>query len=118
MADFPSIRKPDYPVEVRASEPDVLVSRHRDGSEQRRLRGAGDKREFQFTIGESAPLTWTEAVEFLNHYAQQSGQLYAFNWTHPEWQQTLVVRYAAPLQLRHVGYNAYVVEVHLKEVVA
>jgi|DewCreStandDraft_4_1066084.scaffolds.fasta_scaffold09090_6 phage-related protein len=118
MADFPTIRRPDYPVEVQAPEPEVLVSRHRDGSEQRRLRGAGDGRIFRFTIGQSTPLTRQEAQAFLDHYAQQYGQLFAFNWTHPEWNEILVVRYAGPIQVRHVGYNAYELELQLKEVPA
>lgn len=118
MADFPTIRKPDYPVEVRASEPEVLVSHHRDGSEQRRLRGAGDRRAFRFTIGRSSPLTRQEAQAFLDHYAQHYGQLFAFNWTHPEWAETLLVRYSGPIVVNHVGYNAYELEVQLKEVPA
>lgn len=105
-------------MEVQAPEPEVLVSRHRDGSEQRRLRGAGDGRLFRFTIGHSAPLTKSEAQQFLDHYAQQHGQLLAFHWTHPEWSETLLVRYAGPIRIAHVGYNAYELEVQLKEVPA
>ncbi len=118
LADFPTVRKPDYPVEVSLAEPEVLISRHRDGTEQRRLKGAGDKRIFRFTMGGSLPLTNAERTQFTNHYAAQSGQLLAFFWTHPEWNEVIKVRYAEPISVRHVGYNAYELEVRLKEVAA
>lgn len=118
MADFPSSPLPSYPVEVSAPEPDVAISKHRDGSEQRRLKGQGDKRTFKLKFGSSMPLTYAEMTALYNHYLGQSGTALSFNWLHPEWGVTIKVRYAARPSFSHQGYNAYQMSIDLQEVSA
>jgi phage-related protein len=117
MADFPADPLPSYPIEESVAEPEVLVSVHKDGSEQRRFKGGGKGRTFRLSFGASAPITNSQRQAILDHYAGQYGSLNAFNWTHPErTTETYLVRYAERPQFRHVGYNAYEGEVILQEV--
>lgn len=118
MADFPSSPKPDYPIEETPAAPEVLVSRHRDGSEQRRLKGAGDGPTFSMRFGGSCPITATEMGALTSHYAGEDGELQSFHWTHPERGGSLLVRYVGAPRVNHVAYNAYQVEVKLMVVPA
>lgn len=119
MAAFPSSPRPSYPIEERAAEPEVLVSQHRDGSEQRRLKAAGKGRQFNLAFGTSLPITDAERQAILTHYAGELGQLNSFQWTHPErTAETITVRYAEAPEFTHVGYNAYEGRVVLQEVPA
>lgn len=118
MADFPSAPGNDYPVEISLAEPEVLISRHRDGSEQRRLKGAGSKRMIRLSFGSSMPITYTQYQAILSHYAGQNGSAVAFNWTNIETAETLLCRYAERPSVQHVGYDAYTVNVTLQEVTA
>jgi hypothetical protein len=117
MANFPSVPKPDYPIEEMPAVPDVLISTHKDGSEQRRLKGGGKGRMFRLPFGSSMPISNAERLAILNHYAGQNGVANSFNWQHPErTAETYVVRYAEPPKFRLVGYNFYDGEVTLQEV--
>lgn len=118
MAAFPTDPRPSYPIEESPVEPDVLISRHRDGSEQRRLKGAGTRREFRLTFGSSCPMTDAGRLALVNHFAGQQGTLTSFSWTHPERAEVITVRYGAKPTFRHVGYNAYEAEVVFQEVAA
>lgn len=119
MADFPSDPRPDYPVDEMPADPDVLVSRHRDGTEQRRYKGAGDRGGFKLSFGGSAPITSTQRLALLNHFSGQSGMTTAFNWTHPERPaETYLVRYAERPAIKLIGLNAYQAEVTFKVVTA
>ena len=119
MANFPSDPKPDYPVEEAPSVPEVLVTVHRDGSQQRRLKGAGKGATFRLSFGGSCPVTKSQRDAVLNHFAGQSGTLTAFSWTHPERStETYLVRYSEAPSARLVGYNAYTLEVQLEVVTA
>lgn len=119
MPDFPSIRKPDYPIDETPAEPEVLISTHKDGSEQRRLKGQGKRRAFRFTLGSSLPLTSAERLEFVNHFAAQNGTAIAFHWQHPErTAETYLVRYLETPKFSLIGYNCYQGEVALQEVPA
>jgi phage-related protein len=117
MPDFPSTRKPDYPIEEAPAAPEVLISVHKDGTEQRRLKGGGVRRTFRLTFGGSMPLTNAERVEIVNHFAAQNGTAIAFNWQHPErTDETYLVRYLETPKFSLVGYNCYQGEVALQEV--
>ncbi|MFB3828963.1 MAG: hypothetical protein ACE15B_19510 [Bryobacteraceae bacterium] len=119
MADFPADPKPDYPIEETPAVPDVLISTHRDGSEQRRLRGAGKGPTFRLSFGGSAPVTKAQRDAILDHFAGQNGSLTAFNWTHPErTSETHLVRYGEAPTFRLIAYNAYEGEVKLEKVTA
>jgi len=118
LADYPSNPIPVYPIDETPATPEVLVSTHRDGSEQRRLKGSGRKRTFRLSYGGDMPLTNAQRLTIENHFAGQNGMLTAFNWTHPERGTIYICRYAEPPRVRHVGYNAYEVEVVLQEVPA
>jgi phage-related protein len=118
MPDFPSVRKPDYPIEETPAEPEVLISIHKDGSEQRRLKGAGKRRTFRLTFGSSMPLTNAERLQIVNHFAGQNGSAIAFNWEHPERGETYLVRYLESPKFALIGWNCYQGEVALQEVPA
>ena len=78
MAAFPSNPKPNYPIDETPVEPEVLVSKHRDGSEQRRLKGAGVRRQFRLTFGNSSPATQAQMTTLLAHWTGENGTLNAF----------------------------------------
>jgi hypothetical protein len=119
MAAFPASPKPNYPIEETPVEPEVLVSKHRDGSEQRRLKGAGVRRQFRLGFGNSCPITQAQVSTFLAHWTTQQGTLTAFTWQHPErTAETYTVRYAEKPAVRLIGYNAYEMNVVLQEVLA
>ncbi len=118
MADFPTSPKPSYPIEETAQQPEVLISRHKDGSEQRRYKGAGAKGAWALSFGSSCPITNAERQAIMTHYSANS-TLTAFNWTHPErTSETHLVRYAEAPVFNHVGYDAYEGQVKLQEVLA
>lgn len=116
MADFPSSPLPSYPIEETEIAPEVLVSAHRDGSEQRRLKGAGKKRIFKLSFGADLPVTNTERLAIVNHFVGESGNLTAFNWTHPDRAELILVRYNAVPAFKNKGYNFYEGTVELQEV--
>ena len=118
MPDFPTAPAPSYPVEETAITPEVLITKHRDGTEQRRLKGPGRKRTFKLQFGSSLPVTNTERLNIVNHFAGQNGTLTSFNWTHPDRAEAMTVRYAAAPVFRNVGYALYEGTVELEEVVA
>ena len=117
MANFPTSPKPNYPVEETLPAPEVLVSVHKDGSEQRRLKGAGKKRLFRLSFGTSSPITNSDRLVIAGHFASNS-TLNSFNWVHPERAETILCRYSETPTWRHVGYNAYEGQVVLQEVAA
>ena len=94
MADFPTSPLPSYPLEETATAPEVLVTVHRDGTEQRRLKGAGKKRTYKLVFGSALPITDAERITLKNHFAGQNGTLTAFNWTHPDRAETLLCRHS------------------------
>jgi hypothetical protein len=117
MADFPTNPKPSYPIAETPIEPEVLISKHRDGSEQRRLKGPGNKRTFRLPFGSSAPISQSERQAILDHYDGQNGTLTAFDWQHPErTSETYTVRYMEKPTFRLAGYNSYEGDVALQEV--
>lgn len=118
MANFPTTPKPSYPIEELPANPEVLVSVHKDGSEQRRLKGTGGGQEFRIPFGSTLPITYTEMNAILTHWASETAMLNAFTWTHPERGTEYLVRYAERPSFRHVAYNAYEGEVRLKVVLA
>jgi phage-related protein len=119
MPDFPSNPKPDYPIEETPAAPEVLISVHRDGSQQRRLKGSGKGSTFRLSFGGSAPITKVQRDALLNHFAGQHGPLDAFNWTHPErTDETHLVHYVETPTFRLVGFNAYEGEIRLEVVPA
>lgn len=118
MANFPQTRKPDYPVDTFVEEPDVLIHAHRDGSEQRRLRGAGSLGGFRFTMGGSLPLSTADKDEILAHWTGQDGTLTAFNWAHPETAANHVVRYARRPDVQHVAYGRFILQIEFVKVPA
>lgn len=119
MPDFPADPRPDYPIEETPVEPEVLISTHKDGSEQRRLKGAGKKRTFHLTFGGSLPITNAQRLNIVNHFAAENGTTLSFNWQHPErTNETYVVRYAEKPTFRLVAYNCYEGDVQLQEVPA
>lgn len=118
MADYPSSPLPVYPIDETPAAPEVLVSTHRDGSEQRRLKGSGKMRSFRLSYGGDMPVTNAQRTAIESHYSGQNGMLTAFNFTHPERGTVHLCRYAEAPRVRHVGYNAYEIEVVLQEVPA
>lgn len=122
--DFPTDPLPEYPVEETPAEPEVLISAHRDGTEQRRFKGAGRRRKFRIPFGQSMPITYAQRSNILNHHQQALGNTSAFNFTYPErvngslTMETIKCRYDAAPVFQHVGFNAYSGEVMLQEVVA
>jgi hypothetical protein len=118
MADFPSTPKPSYPIEELPSNPEILVSVHKDGTEQRRYKGAGGGQEFRIPYGATLPITYAEMSQILSHWAEETALLNSFNWTHPERGTVYKVRYAERPSFRHVGLNSYEGEVRLKVVPA
>jgi len=116
MPDFPASPLPSYPIEESPAEPEVLISTHRDGSEQRRYKGPGSKRIFRLSFGSSAPISQTEADALLTHWADVFGTTDSFNWAHPERGDTIVCRYKERPTLRLVAYNSWEGEVLLQEV--
>lgn len=118
MADFPSTPKPVYPIDETPIAPEVLISTFRDGSEQRRLKGAGKKRLFKLKFGGGLPMTAAEKNGIETHYAGENGTLSSFNWTHPETAEVIKVRYNSAPSFNHVAYNFYEGTVELQEVPA
>ena len=118
MANFPTSRKPDYPVEEIWVEPDVRIHQHRDGSEQRRKIGAGVLGGFRFTMGGSLPLTAAHKDEILSHWLGQDGTLTAFNWLHPETGANHVVRYGSRPSVSHLHYQRFVLNIEFVKVPA
>jgi phage-related protein len=116
MPDFPLSPLPDYPIEETPANPEVLISRHRDGSEQRRLKGAGDGAQFRLSYGGSCPITRDDRDAIVSHFGESNGALNSFGWTHPETEDEYLVRYIDAPAFRLVGYDAYVGEVRLKVV--
>ncbi len=116
MADFPSSPRPEYPIEEVFGEPDVLISRHRDGSEQRRYKGPGQTEEFILPFGRSMPITNTERMAIVNHYIAQKGRTTSFYWTHPERGSVHLVRYNDRPNFQLTGYNCYSGSISLKVV--
>lgn len=118
MSDFPSNPRPDYPLEEVPAIPDVLISVHRDGSEQRRFKGAGRGPTFNLNFGGSCPITKTQRDAILAHFADV-GLLEAFEWMHPErTAEEYLVCYAEAPSFTLVAYNAYQGNVKLKVVPA
>lgn len=118
MANFPVAPRPSYPIEETYRDPEVLVSKHRDGSEQRRYKGAGQLRIFRMSFGSSLPITNVERQVLISHYNGELGKLNSFTWVHAETGEAIKVRYAGPYQFRNVGYNFYEAQVELEEVPA
>lgn len=118
MADFPSSPAPVYPISETAIKPEVLVSVFRDGSEQRRMKGAGPKRVFKLKFGGAMPITETEKAAIDAHYSGQNGNLTSFSWTHPDRGEVITVRYAAPPDWTNDGYNFYNGTIQFQEVPA
>jgi len=118
MADFPTSPLPSYPIEETEINPEVLVSVHRDGSEQRRLKGSGKKRIFKLSFGSDLPISDTERLAIVNHFAGENGMLASFSWTHPDRAETMTVRYAAVPTFNNRGYDFYEGTVQLQEVPA
>jgi phage-related protein len=116
MADFPTTPLPSYPIEETEITPEVLISMHRDGTEQRRLKGSGKKRVFKLQFGSDCPVTNAERLAIVNHFSGQSGTLNSFAWTHPDRGEALTVRYNAAPQFRNSGYGLYSGSVDLQEV--
>jgi hypothetical protein len=118
VADFPTSPKPSYPIEESAAMPDVAVSTHRDGTEQRRYKGAGTGRTFKLPYGSTLPITNTERLLLMAHWTGQRGIMDSFNFVHPERGETIVCRYAEKPTFNHTGYNCYEGSVSLQEVPA
>ena len=118
MAAFPTTPLPDYPLEEAPQAFDVLVTVHRDGSEQRRKKGAGKRRVFKLSFGGSLPVTQTESQAILDHWTGQNGMTSSFQWTHPERGTVYTVRYESVPSFSLVGYNSYSGQVQLLEVPA
>jgi phage-related protein len=119
MANFPIDPAPSYPIEEAWAEPQVLISKHRDGTEQRRLKGAGTLSSYKLVFGASLPITNTQRLAILSHYAGQNGTLASFIWVHPERAgEVHLVRYAEKPTFQHVGYDCYEGSVTLQEVSA
>lgn len=119
MANFPTDPVPSYPIEETWPEPQVLVSKHRDGTEQRRLKGAGTLALYKIPYGSSLPITNAQRLALLDHYNAQEGTLVSFLWLHPERiGETHLVRYAEKPTFQLVGYNCYQGNVTLQEVPA
>ena len=118
MADFPTDPPPVYPIEETQPDTEVLVTTYRDGSEQRRFKGAGQLRTFKLTFGGAMPVTNAERLNITGHYSGQSGKLFSFTWTHPDRAEAITVRYAGKPTFTNVGYNFYNGTVELQEVPA
>ncbi|HEX4135924.1 MAG TPA: hypothetical protein VHY84_15015 [Bryobacteraceae bacterium] len=118
MADFPGAPLPSYPIEETEIAPEVLVSTHRDGSEQRRLKGSGKKRIFKLSFGSDLPITNAERLNIVNHFAGQNATRDSFHWTHPDRAEVILVRYNAVPSFKNSGYNFYDGTVELQEVTA
>ncbi len=118
MANFPTTPLPSYPVKMDWSMPDVVISKHRDGSEQRRFRGQGERRRFELQFGTDLPLRKAEHDDLLTHYNNSLGQLQSFDWVHPETAETIKVRYSGRPSWQHTGYDCYTGTITLEEVPA
>jgi hypothetical protein len=118
MPDFPVDPRPDYPIAETPIAPDVLISTHRDGSEQRRYKGPGRRRTFKLQFGGSMPITNAQRAAIANHFTGQNGTAVAFSWTHPERGETYLVRYLETPSFSLVAYDCYEAEVSLQEVPA
>lgn len=118
-SDFPSTPKPDYPIDETPANPEILISTHKDGSEQRRYKGAGAGRMFGLKFGGSCPITLDECQGISDHFAARNGTFGTFNWQHPErTAETYLVRYVEAPSFTLVGYNAYQAQVKLKVIPA
>jgi phage-related protein len=118
MADFPTAPLPSYPIAETLITPEVLVTKHRDGSQQRRLKGPGAKRTFKLKFGADLPISNAERLAIVTHFAGENGTLTSFNWLHPERGETILVRYSAAPTFEHAAYNSYNGAVELEEVPA
>lgn len=118
MANFPAIESYEYPVAQTPATPDVLISKHRDGSEQRRLKGAGPMRRWELNLGAEFPMEKTERDAILAHFAGQNGMLDAFLWDHPETAEQVTVRYDAEPTEQLVAVGLYSMAVVFQEVPA
>lgn len=117
MPSFPSTPLPDTPLDEEAAQTaEVLVSPHRDGSEQRRK--VGDGRGRRFTLRWTYPLTRAERDSIISHYNGQDGMLTAFQWAHPETAEAITVRYDGPPQSSQIAYDAHTMTVTFQEVAA
>jgi phage-related protein len=117
VADFPANPKPEYPILEMFEEPEVLISRHRDGSEQRRYKGQGKLRGYRLSWA-SMLLSTSEKDAIRTHYAGQSGKAIAFHWTHPETATVHLVRYDAVPSFTAVGPDAWTGEIAFQVVPA
>lgn len=116
MPDFPANPKPDYPLEETTPEPEVLITRHRDGTEQRRYKGAGRRRTFRLRY---TGLTNAERQTLQAHFLAQNGAAVSCNWVHPErTSETYKVRYTGPWSFTLAAYDMYDAAVELQEVTA
>jgi hypothetical protein len=120
MANYPTSPLPEYPLEEVRNEPEVLITKHKDGSEQRRLKSTtGTLRSFKLMYGNSCPLTFTEVSLITSHYDGEYGNLNSFNFVHPERTgETYVCRYNARPKSSLVGINSYTLQVELQVVPA
>jgi len=118
MADFPSAPLPVYPVGETSTTPEVLITKFRDGGEQRRKKGPGPMRAFKLKFGGAMPITKTEKDAVDAHYAGQSGNLVSFHWTHPDRAEVITVRYSAPPEWMNEANNFYSGSVQFQEVPA
>lgn len=115
---YPTSPAPCYPIDEHPTDPEVLITTHRDGSEQRRYKGAGKLRTWKLSYGTDAPISNTERETLFTYWASKY-TLYSFSWTHPErTSETYTVRFASKPTFRLVGYNSYQGEVTLQEVPA
>ena len=115
MANFPANPKPDYPIQEQGRAYEVLISSHRDGSEQRRKKGNGKLPSYALTF---TAISKTERDAFLLHYNGENGMTSSFTWVHPEWGSNHTVRYAKPWQFTLVALDTYDAAVELQEVPA
>src|SRR5260370_17475143 len=114
MCNYPAGPLPEYPLEEERTEPDVLITTHKDGSEQRRLKSAGKLRSFKLSYGNSCGLTYIEASLITAHYDGEFGNLNSFNFVHPErTAETYVCRYAKRPKMTLKGINAYSLKMEL-----
>jgi len=117
MANFPTTPLPDTPLNEEAAQTaDVLISAHRDGSEQRRK--VGDGRGRRFSLVWTYEISRAERDSIIAHYNGQNGMLTAFVWTHPETGENITVRYDGIPQDQQVAYDAYTMQVQFQEVAA
>lgn len=82
-------------------ETSQLIQQFDAGAEQRRKKG-----ETRLTFDLSFVVLEEAAWKVLRAFFIARGQVESFNWFHPVYRETYIVRFNGPLQGKNIGHNA------------